>query len=315
MIKHRLAVGVDDRYVGPLLVALYSAWVGASRPFRLIVGFVPSELSSKNRDLISAVAGHLGVALEFIEVQLPLMAVGDKRISPSSYIRLVLADRLDETFVWVDCDVILEQGWDELLTLQSRARVVISAVRDNVINSRPNVTGNQSVLRSQGNYFNSGVILVDARAWSNQRFDVAWKVALSRYEELKFQYLDQCVLNYTLAGHTDFLEAKFNVLELLDESTHTGERIIRHYAGNIKPWHYSSEWDLLLWLVPYRRDSVRRFFEIQRRFFSETEHIPEVQEKFLGVQLGRINRPSNFTLEHIASAMRRMRLHLRKPFS
>lgn len=315
MVKHRLAVGVDDGYVDTLLIALYSAWLAANQPFQLIVGFVPSELSSKKRKVIAAVMGHLGVPTEFIEVQLPSGAIWEKHISPSSYTRIALADVLEETFVWVDCDVILEPGWDELLSQKAtQPRMVISAVRDEIINNRPNSSGNKSVVLSKGNYFNSGLMLVDAKAWSEKGFDLVWKDALSRYTELGFQYGDQCVLNYTAAGHVSFLEPKFNVLELLDESIHKGESVIRHYAGNIKPWHYSSEWDYLLCIVPFRRKAIKRFFETRRRLLVEIKDIPEIQNSDLGAAPGKRQRPRNFTFEHFVSALRRISRFSRRIF-
>lgn len=95
---------------------------------------------------------------------------------------------------------------------------------------------NQAYQAAGDQYFNSGVIVVDPNRWRLDGLDREWVGLASAQGEWGFEFPDQDVLNYLLAGKIGLLSARFN--HIVAESA-MGTESILHFAGFPKPWRLS----------------------------------------------------------------------------
>jgi lipopolysaccharide biosynthesis glycosyltransferase len=262
MKLNRVAAGIDDNYLGPFLVMLYSAWKTSQTNLEVVVGYVASSLNAASRKLIQEVSDALGIELEFVQVAIPPNVGFPAHLSPATYIRLLLADALEETFVWLDSDLICEEGWGRLLKLQCEPGVVVQAVKDQVANVDWRESLNSSIRNGGGEYFNSGVMVVDGKNWSKLGFDKQWRSLVANYTEYHFQWADQCVINFLAKKHFKPLEQKFNFQEQFQKDNSCPGAYIRHFTGGIKPWNYEHAVPLIP-LGPFSKKSVRRYLSYQ----------------------------------------------------
>ena len=259
---NRVAAGIDDNYLGPFLVMLYSAWKTSHTNFEVVVGYVPSNLNTASRKLIQDVTNALGIELEFVEVAIPPDVGFPAHLSPATYIRLLLADALEETFVWLDSDLVCEEGWEQLLERQCKPGIIVCAVKDQVANIDWRQSLNSSIRNGGGDYFNSGVMVVDGKNWSKLGFDKQWRHLLANYTEYHFQWADQCVINFLAKNHFEPLEQKFNFQEQFQRDNSYPGAYIRHFTGGIKPWNYEHAVALIP-LGPFSNKSVRLYLAHQ----------------------------------------------------
>ena len=95
-------------------------------------------------------------------------------------------------------------------------------------------------LSGKGDYFNSGVLLINSENWIKQKIS-----------EKSIQYIhlagdnlvwwDQDALNYSIKGKWLKLDKKFNFQEPWWNKDVDGTPIVLHFVGKIKPWHVVSE--------------------------------------------------------------------------
>ena len=98
----------------------------------------------------------------------------------------------------------------------------------------------------RGKYFNSGVLLVNTRAWQDR--DISARIARGLCDpQIKdaLLYYDQDLINIAVAGRVTFLDGKYNTQYSLNDeykgpdSALPADITFLHYIGATKPWH---EW-------------------------------------------------------------------------
>jgi lipopolysaccharide biosynthesis glycosyltransferase len=247
-----VASGVDNNYVFPLLVMLNSARDNSFKDINFYLGYSGSSLSIQNRNRISKVCRMLDISVEFVELKYDL----DTNISTSShltevtYYRLLLADQLHQTFLWLDSDIILFKSWDSIFDQYEKIEVdiIALAVQDPIVLENSDLVKTNLALKLSGNeYFNAGVFLINPVLWRTNKLDVFWKTLISRYSEYGFKFQDQDVLNYTLRGRVKLIPADYNFIVSRNFSSNKGSPFIVHYAGALKPWHIPP---YLIWRLP-----------------------------------------------------------------
>lgn len=247
-----VATAIDDNYVYPLLVTAFSAAENGPPEQRWIVASDPSLLSSASRELIVDVLGSLGVLAEFMQLEVASRFSDNGHIKATSFARLPLADVLDD-FLWLDVDIQCREGWQHLLDVEplfeSKATVQARPMGD-TMNWRAATERNVAFERARSRYFNSGIMRISGSRWRDRGFAAAWPELLSRYEELGFEWSDQCVLNYLFAGDYLDLAAPDNCGPEERLPDDQAPRIV-HFAGAGKPWRYANDSRFL-------RDNPRR---------------------------------------------------------
>jgi len=240
---------IDDNYVAPLLLMANSAIVSSSAHFRLMVGYSASSLSVANRNFISDVLNALNIDFEFREIVIDVESVYDSYLTEITYARMYFADELDSNFLWVDADIVLRAGWDEIfqIGLEKSDSFVLIASRDPITQNESELTGthNAALKLAGSDYFNAGFIYVDVLAWRNFGFRDAWKGIQSNYIALGFQFQDQCVLNHLLFGYVLHVSNQFNQFVKEDLEIEYKSPKVLHFSGGDKPWSHSFSYLLL----------------------------------------------------------------------
>ena len=237
-----LCVAVDDNYVWPCLVQLHSGYRSGNTPFRVVLAWDPAALSGGNLQLLEDVADWLGIETTVMEIRLPPGLPVSSYITPVAYARLLLADQMQEPFIWMDSDVLLQGGWDGLLTIPSNGRSPVGAVPDKPVASDavepPNPGDNQARQRAGNRYLNSGVLAIDPALWRMQGLDRQWPEILAAYEDLGFNAHDQDILNFLVGRDYEILPRSFNCIVATAGAIQTPT--VLHFAGQPKPWQIAS---------------------------------------------------------------------------
>ena len=114
-------------------------------------------------------------------------------------------------------------------------------------------------------YFNSGTLLLDVSAWSDERLgEKAVQLALDFPDKLRFW--DQTILNYLLRGRIKELDRSWNY-----RGPHCvlADDVVYHYASGYKPWNVKAyrQTDDLWWL--YYKCRVASFLPIQYEWWKK----------------------------------------------
>ena len=197
----------------------------------------PGGISPKNRQLILEVSKWLEIETIYQEIELPEDLPVGEHFTPIVYSRLVASEILAGNFLYLDVDILLSDGWDELLSLPpippgfvSRAVIEPNSVIHLDLQ-------NEAIQKAGNTYFNAGVLQIDADAFKLNDFQSVWKILAKEYNQRNFRYADQCILNYMFTGMNIPLPQNFNHFPALwqDKSTRTFPEIV-HFAGQRKPW-------------------------------------------------------------------------------
>jgi len=291
--QNTVAVAFDDNYVLPFLVMIYSASKSQSCDFHLKIAADSGLLSDTNRATVSKVLEKLRISFEFIDIKLHPKIKAEGHIKKISFARLYLADTLPEKFLWLDCDMICLHGWDKIFAikeLDARSSAVCAAVDTAPIfqnlNPDSKIRKNAAVKRMGKNYFNSGVLLVYPRLWETLNKEESWIDVYALYDELDFQFADQCVLNYLCFQSFSHLDPSYNLQTLFRQKGH-GIAIpkIIHFVGTQKPWHYSRN-EIAIFSSDIEPKYIYQYLNLERKLIMLIEEV----DAQLGINLRIMQR-------------------------
>ena len=238
--ENLICTSIDDNYLWPWMVMVYSAALNSKRKdFRIILANVNGMLSQKNVTIAEKFMESVGISIEIVEINTSLNPTFENQFNLTVYSRLFLIDKLNEDFIWFDADLLLMPGWDKIFTefgCKSKNNEIIYGVLDSKLTlDLLSKSKNQAYVRRAGQYVNTGVIKVRTKEWKKLFTESDWvHLALNR-EKYGFTYYDQDIINYLCAEHINLLPAGFNYI--VGDQISFEERIfIMHYAGAPKPW-------------------------------------------------------------------------------
>lgn len=167
----------------------------------------------------------------------------------AAYYRLlfpVLVPTSCTRLLYLDTDTLVTGDLGPLFHTDLKGHPV-GAVYDNWVGTAP-----QLGITEEGQYFNSGMMLMDLEQWREKNISAQVFAYLEKYPE-RIRFVDQCGLNAVLAGNWCQLEWKYNVLHArVPESMSAKQRkqfiqdkVILHFTMD-RPWR-------MLCRHPYRR--------------------------------------------------------------
>ena len=230
---------LDDNYVFPFLIMIYSAKKNADKNFSLVIGYDAKTLAKENQMFISKCCQIFEIAHEFTEIKIDSSLPSSEHITATAYARLYLADFVEGEALWLDSDLICLSNWQSIKQFMNRElkNDVIQAVIDQGILIGVNIAAdNLAILKAGSRYFNTGVLVFNFANWRKMQIHEKWKSVAAKYSEYRFDYLDQCVLNYLCCDIYSEIPEKYNRLALLRKTSK--DRYILHFAGGVKPWTY-----------------------------------------------------------------------------
>lgn len=233
MTNRSIAMAFDDNYVFPALVALYSGRKFYEGEIGVVIGYDPQTLSVTSISLIERVCKQLAIEVSFVVVEIPRFLEGVGHISKMSWARMFLIEQLDDDFVWFDSDILLQPGWHQILSDKSLAEGsgIAAALDTGVANVNPE---NAARIKAGGGYVNAGVLVVNPSQIDAEKRN-AFMSAMRKYAELKFQWMDQDIINYCYAGKTGTIPSEYNVQVSISRLERLDGRIL-HFSSNAKPW-------------------------------------------------------------------------------
>ena len=123
------------------------------------------------------------------------------------YYRIFLADLVPSEIkylLYLDCDIVVIKNLTELYSIA--CDLPVAAVYDNYVKTQPLIG-----IHEEGEYFNSGVMLINLESWrENKISEKSIDYLLQHPEHIRF--VDQCALNAVLKNNWKKLDKKFNLM-------------------------------------------------------------------------------------------------------
>ena len=239
-VKKVICSGIDDNYLWPWMVSIYSAKFHASDTFSVKLGYIKDSLSQRNQKLIMDFCAALEINIEIKGFDFDYK-VKTSNLPIQSYIRILWLDSLDEPFLWLDADTLPLENWQRIfgnLKENSSGIVLYAALDTDVIERKLEMyPKNQAYVRGCDTYFNSGIFLGFPENWKKELFNQKWPEIAARHVELGFEHHDQDVLNYLVFKHKKILSSSYNCLVMQDSLI---KQRILHFTGKPKPWYFDA---------------------------------------------------------------------------
>jgi len=252
-----IKVYFDDNYLEAFKNMIYSAVVNKKNDtiISLEIGLWGEEghnLSSDSRATIQNLCQKLGVEVKFIIltsfVDRLQPTSDDQRIPRDSLLaRLGMILTAESDFLYLDVDLLLQPGWDDLLYLTPpNPNIAILGIRDNWLNHH----GMTSDEKFGEFYINSGVFVFFVKPWVDCDLSQVLRSTISKIEnselEVRQTLFDQDVLNIATRNHKYLLDNSYNcqvnpyVHGPKNEYFRLGVEFqpkILHYIGGTKPFN------------------------------------------------------------------------------
>ena len=227
----------DDRYLWPALVCIYTGKLNSESQVKWIIAFDHRNLSLKSHQILEDFASYFKVDLDFVELVVDDNYIHSEDMSKFVYTRLILADTLPETFIFMDVDILLLFGWEEIFKLNEIPHgIILSAA----LEEKDIETKNQAVLISGEAYFNAGIMRINPVEWRSQNLNLRYKELLSEYSIRNFEFEDQDILNFLCFDRFEILSSEYNFAPNTKQHILQTKAKIIHFKGLDKPWKVPS---------------------------------------------------------------------------
>lgn len=241
-MKNTIHIGIafDLNYVQHFY-ALASSIFYSNPHNELIIHSIITGLRIEEKKAIETYVIQKGHQIFFYEIDETFAGqfILTSKWTSAAYYRLffpLLVPKEIHKLLYLDTDIIVVNDLSALYNINTDGYPV-AAVYDNWVKTAPLLN-----ILEEGNYFNSGMMLINLPKWREQKISEQVFDYLTRYPE-RIQYVDQCGLNAVLADRWQKLDWKFNVLhsripEAMSKKERKGfikDKVIVHYTLD-RPW-------------------------------------------------------------------------------
>ena len=240
-----VASAFDDNYLWPWACSAFSAIRTGGQNPKFLIANVDGLLSPRGEELALRTSEALGFSAEIVPLTTPTWDVHyANQWNATVFARLLLLDRLSERFLWLDSDTLVLNGWQQVAErsedLFATSDVIACAVRDRdaTLARMAKAGTNEAFVASRGEYVNAGVFVGDPQRWRAEGMHDRWMEVVVTQSRRGFEYNDQDVLNFVLAGRIGILPRAYN--HIVSEPAMGDERVL-HFAGYAKPWKLSGD--------------------------------------------------------------------------
>ena len=315
--KFSVCTGIDDNYLWPWMVSIFSAKLHSAEDFSVYLGYIKGSLSKNSQNIVLDFCRALNLKIEIKEFDFDYQ-VKTSNLPIQAYIRLLWLDTFPGPFLWLDADTLALENWQKIydgLDLENTGIVLSAALDAGIIERRQQLFPNNQAYTKGGNrYFNSGIFLGFPNNWRKKDFHDQWPDVASRHAELGFEHHDQDVLNYMAFESKQIIDYSFNSLVM--QGSLINQKIL-HFTGQPKPWYfdetsqnYFSSIELLKnefgsgafggvnWLFEYQNywrheRALLAFFESRKQLHHKIKNLHQLARKPL---MARNDKLKNFLL-------------------
>ena len=241
--KIPICFATDDNYVPFLTVALASLLDNASKENFYKIYVLTSHLSDEN---INSIKKHEveNCSIEIVHLTKELDKVQDMfhlrdYYSKETYYRIFIPNLFPQydKVLYLDCDITVLGDVSELYNTQIHGYYVAAAQEE--VMQTFEVFGNyveQADGINRKEYFNAGILLINARRWRNKHIAERFVDLLDRYTFRVVQ--DEDYLNVLCKGNVKKISLGWNKTSYKNESFDDKDLKIIHWKINWRPWKY-----------------------------------------------------------------------------
>ena len=238
----------DDNYIPFLSVAINSLISNASKEYNYEIIILNSGLSSDNMEKISKYDKE-NIKIKFEDVRPKIKDIVkdlELRLRDYYYIsifyRLFIPSLFKEykKVIYLDADIVLVDDISKLYN-EEIDEFLVAGVPDEVVNN--NVYFREYSVKSldlePGNYFNSGVLLMNLEKFREEKIEEKFLHILSKYN---FDVIapDQDYLNFLCKGKVKYINRGWDRMPNPDETFNDNDLHLIHFNMFQKPWNYDN---------------------------------------------------------------------------
>ena len=230
----------DDNYAQHAGVAIASLKEQHRSGMPVVVHVLDGGISAANLERFDQLKDdHLNIIIYKGNIEQYSKYLVATYFSIAAYLRLSVETILPENItriIYCDCDIIFLKPLDELWNMDLRGNL-LAAVEEGW-NKGPNLWRKDLGIDEPGRYFNSGVMLIDLKAWRAQHICERVNDYLrSNWDKVLFW--DQDGLNAVLYKQYLPIEKTWNFFSCTIGRKKTVIPHIVHFASEFKPWFYA----------------------------------------------------------------------------
>lgn len=143
-----------------------------------------------------------------------------------------------ERLLYIDTDTVVNNSLTELFDLDL-GTYPLAAVYDNYVRKQPLIG-----INDEGDYFNSGVMLINTKVWIQQKISEKAITYLQKHPE-NIRYVDQCALNAVLINNWYKLPIRYNLIysyvpkgiSINELKKFSADKVIIHFTIH-RPWQF-----------------------------------------------------------------------------
>ncbi len=238
----------DDNYIPFLSVAINSLISNANKEYNYEIIILNSGLSSENIQKISKYSKE-NVNIKFEDVRPKIKdIIKDLELrlrdyySISIFYRLFIPSLFKEykKAIYLDADIVLVDDISKLYN-EDINDFLVAGVPDEVVNN--NVYFREYSVKSldlePGNYFNSGVLLMNLEKFRKEKIEEKFLHILSKYN---FDVIapDQDYLNFLCKGKVKYINRGWDRMPNPDKNFNDEDLHLIHFNMFQKPWNYDN---------------------------------------------------------------------------
>lgn len=229
MIKN-ICIATDDSYLIGAKVLIASIAKSTSEPvrsqLRINLAYVPEKLSNESLEKLKDISESMGLHMSLHPFKASLTdkdifqgGQARKHITSTTLAKFYFFEHMSESFVWLDTDIAVRDGWEELLRYDSE------------------FSDNKPYLAAGYNseHFNNGVM---GCVGGNPIKD--WESKVGKHSTS----VEQHIFVEAMKDNSVRVPVAFNSISRWGAKAKTRDGFVIHYGGPIKPWHLrSSLWN------------------------------------------------------------------------
>ncbi len=278
---YNIVYATDDTFAPVLGTSLLSLLRNKKKNKKINFFILDSGISKENKFRIEKICDNfVNASLKWIKIESISKKIGidvkNDRGSFSQYSRLFIGDVLDnsvERVLYLDCDTLILSSLKDLWNIELKGNI-IAALKDAFSKYyRKNIN-----LVNDDLMFNSGVMLIDLKAWRDNKIKEK-AISFIRQRHGKVQQGDQGVLNSVLSNKTYALDPRYNLVSIFYDLNYReiklyrspvnfySEKIIAKAKENPVILHFTSSFYSIR---PWFKNSNHQCKKIWLKFYQET---------------------------------------------
>ena len=234
----------DEGFVKYSVVSLHSMIVNADPSFHYAIHILHSGISEETQKKATALSKD-GFDVKFVDVSERLHAINDilpirDYYSNTTYFRLFISDMFPQydKVIYIDGDTIVQGDISELYHHELGDNWVGACHEQAMVQTDHYGTYAEQVVGvSRHNFFNAGLLLINAKIFREKQILKRFANALAEYRFVVTQ--DEDYLNLICKDHILWLDQRWNTEAYCTFPYPIEEAKIIHYIMVSKPWHYA----------------------------------------------------------------------------